>query len=260
MQQAKFELIKVFSDPKLNFHGNTSVVVQLPSPLPASQLQQIAADWRQPATTFLWQQDKQWHVRWFAPDAEIGLCGHGSLAAAAFLGKEANHELELLANDQKINVTYGEPYCQISLKAIKSSKAHPPQGLAEALGAEVVEYHRTNNKDIVVLQNDEAVAACQPDFGALANLKPFGYAITALGKDCDFVSRTLVPKVQQLEDPATGSSHAALAEFWGLRLEKNHLIGHQLSARGGLFICDRVDGQIILKGQFESLASGWQSL
>ncbi|MGB0178260.1 MAG: PhzF family phenazine biosynthesis protein, partial [Owenweeksia sp.] len=84
----------------------------------------------------------------------------------------------------------------------------------------------------------------------------FGYVVTAAGNKVDFVSRTLVPHVQQLEDPATGSSHALLTPFWAKRLGKNTLYAHQLSSRGGAFNCTYNDEKVQLNGRFSILATG----
>ena len=82
-----FSLIEVFNAPALQFKGNTAAVVWLDQPLKEEEMQTIATDFNQPATTFLWPSSRinAYHVRWFAPDEEIGLCGHGSLAAIVFL-------------------------------------------------------------------------------------------------------------------------------------------------------------------------------
>ena len=63
-----------------------------------------------------------------------------------------------------------------------------------------------------------------PDFQKLRTMEMFGYIVTApsSSEEIDFVSRTIIPHVQQLEDPATGSSHAALVPFWANKLNKNN--------------------------------------
>ena len=88
------------------------------------------------------------------------------------------------------------------------------------------------------------------------NLRNSVYSVTALGDEVDFVSRTLIPHVQQLEDPATGSSHAALTPFWRERLKKDRMVAHQLSKRGGKFVCEMENEQVKLTGSFSMLAKG----
>lgn len=256
-----FSLIEVFNEPKLNFKGNTAAVVLLEKPIDKSEMQQIAKDFMQPATTFLWPKDKlEYAVRWFAPDSEIDLCGHGSLAAIAYLAINKGISEAVALQFENGTIT-GEAssnnFASISIKAIPiTRKESIPSLLEEALDVKILEHFSTANKNIVLLENEEVVKNMKPDFGKLRQMKTFGYAVTAKGNEVDFVSRTLVPHVQQLEDPATGSSHAALLPFWAERLKKNKLTAHQLSERGGKFNCELSNGQAHLGGNFTELAKG----
>jgi len=255
----KFKIIEVFNSEKLGFRGNTSAVVELPNELAETKLQEIAQDFQQPATTFIWKSRGEWYVRWFAVDAEIALCGHGSAAAAAYLGERGCKQITLHAPTLKVNVeSEADRSFSIETDVIEHSTASPPLGLEEALGEKVLEYYHTSNKDIAVLKDENAVKNCQPLFESLARFEPFGYAITASASDGDFVSRTLVPKVKQLEDFATGSSHAALAPFWAKRLNKNELKARQLSTRGGYFECfvKPESNMVQLRGSYKVLAEG----
>ena len=261
MANFPFSIICVFNSQPYSFRGNTAAVVLMEKPWSEARMQELAADFNQPATTFLWPAGDrdQFHVRWFAPDAEIDLCGHGSLAAIAFLSE--NQGLD------SITLLYGHgslqgkrlsgESCSITLDIIPViSQEAIPERLAEALGIPVSAYFTTNNKDIVLVKNEQDLKSMKPDFAQLRKTETFGYAVTAPGDMVDFVSRTLVPHVQQLEDHATGSSHAALAPFWAERLNKSILSAHQLSPRGGRFICEVTQDQVHLMGDFEVMAEG----
>ena len=257
-----FSIIAVFTDPTLDFTGNTSAVVLTEKSLAEVDMKQLAADFNQPATTFLWPSESAntYSVRWLAPDEEIGLCGHGSLAAIAYLAHYENLK-------GKINLQYkggsitgfqnNDGSCSMELDAIPvTGEEEPSDILIEALGIPVKAYFTTRNKHIVVIENESDLARMKPDFAKLRELDVFGYSVTATGSTADFVSRTLVPHVQQLEDHATGSSHAALAPFWSNRLAKSELTAHQLSKRGGKFICQVKGDSVILKGRFHIVAEG----
>ncbi|WPP49959.1 PhzF family phenazine biosynthesis protein [Catalinimonas niigatensis] len=263
--QSHFSLIEVFDDPSQGFKGNTSTVVWLEKEPDAASMQAIAADFNQPATTFLWSEDKssasEFRVRWFAPDAEIGLCGHGSLAAIVYLSiqRSVKGTITLYFPEGQLQGEMQEGgKCSIILDAIPVlSEDKIPEVLEAGLGIPVKAYYATTNKHIVVVESEESLKNMKPNFAKLRESAAFGYAVTAPGDEVDFVSRTLVPHVQQLEDPATGSSHAALAPFWGKKLEKKRMVGHQLSKRGGKFACELVEGdRVILSGQFNILAEG----
>ncbi len=257
-----FFLLEVFNEPSLRFKGNTAAVVWLTHPWKEDTMQAVAADFNQPATTFLWPSSRinAFQVRWFAPDGEIGLCGHGSLAAIVFLSsfQDMQGAITLIYRDGQIQgAMHAENTASISLDPIPVvAEEKVPETLPEALGVPVKGYFSTDNKHIVLVENEEVLQKMQPDFARLRTLPTFGYAVTAPGDTVDFVSRTLVPHVQQLEDHATGSSHAALAPFWGKRLEKDRMVAHQLSRRGGKFICTLEKDQVKLSGTFALLAKG----
>ncbi len=154
---ARSNLVAVFDHPEKNLKGNTAAVIFLDQAISAERMQSIAFDLNQPATSFLWPSDKpsHYHVRWFAPDGEIGLCGHGTLAAVACM-KES---VTLLAGEyhltgKKLTASQAE----MDLDAISVlQETHPPQGLEEALGVSVKGYFKTENKDIVLLENESMV-------------------------------------------------------------------------------------------------------
>ncbi len=252
-----FECIAVFDDPELGARGNIAAVIVLEESMPEQAMQRIATDLSQPATTFLWPTGEQgsYHVRWFAPDAEIGLCGHGTLAAVAALQQSVT--LYAQSGQQLSGHIVDNSYASMQLAAIPvTSSPKPPDGLEKALGVSIKGYFKTNNKDIVLLENESSLVSMDPDFGALQKIDVFGYAVTAPGDSCDFVSRTLVPHVRQLEDHATGSSHAALVPFWSDKLGKSSLKGIQRSPRGGVFQCDIQRDLVTLTGHFSQVING----
>lgn len=255
--KASFKIISVFIAPELGFRGNNSAVVEFKEPKTTEYMQLIAADFNQPATTFLWKRNDELNVRWFAPDAEIDLCGHGTLAALAYIDQE--QEIELNYNDGIISgYKYNNNRYIMILNSIISSKAgNPDQAIIKGLHTEIKDYFSNENKNIVLLPDENMVRQLKPDFEILKNMDPFGIIVTAPGNEVDFVSRTFVPKVQQLEDYATGSSHAALTAFWASRLGKTKLTAHQLSPRGGKFICELNGNKVLLSGEARIIAEGF---
>mgnify|MGYP003652853722 FL=1 len=254
-----FCIVTVFHDIDQNIKGNTAAVIELTSNLETENCAALAEEFNQPATSFIRKEKEgQYAVRWFAPDGEIGLCGHGSLAIAAYLHEvKGEDKATLHFKDGIIQVGFNGEHYFIWIEPIEiiEHKA-PPAGLAEALGTSIVDYFTTNNKDIVLVISEEVLKNLKPDFPALAQLEPFGYAVSAPGNHSDFVSRTFVPKVKQLEDHATGSSHAILTPFWSERLMRSELKAYQLSPRGGCFICEMHLNKVLLKGNAKIWAQG----
>ncbi len=262
-----FELIQVFDDPNTGFRGNIAAVCLMDNMPDNSVLQRLASDIAQPATTFLVKSsDIKYQVRWFAPDGEIGLCGHGSLAAVAYLINRS-----LITDTCELKYSSGSIHgrlessdaASIQLQGIPTlAQLEPDQALLDGLGKRVIEYWQSPNKHIVVLEDELALREMEPDFARLRDRETFGYCVTAKSKKVDFVSRTLVPHVGQLEDHATGSSHAALVPFWANRLGKSDLHAEQLSPRKGRFFChyQSTENLVKLEGHFSLIAEGWLKL
>jgi PhzF family phenazine biosynthesis protein len=263
MSTTPFSIITVFNDQALSLRGNPCAVVLLDEPWTDEQMQRTAADLNQPATSFIWKADeaRNYYVRWFAPDEEILLCGHGTLATVAFLSDRLQAQEQIVLQHRTGMVSgkrLSDTECRMTLNSLAVTKEIPvPPLLPEALGIPVVAYYTTPNKNLVVVESEKDLRNMKPDFAKLRQSETFGYIVTALGEEADFVSRTLIPHVQQLEDHATGSSHAVLAPFWADRMNKSKFLAYQLSPRGGKFTCEiKKESFTQMTGQFKILAQG----
>ena len=86
------------------------------------------------------------------------------------------------------------------------------------------------------------------NFKKLMNLNLRGVIITAPGIECDFVSRFFVPKYGINEDPVTGSAHTQLTPYWSEKLGKSKLQAKQISARGGILLCEQKGNRVLISG------------
>ncbi|WP_446938426.1 PhzF family phenazine biosynthesis protein [Pseudomonas aeruginosa] len=128
--------------------------------------------------------------------------------------------------------------------------------LEQALGLPPVDVLGSTDKLLVLLESEEAVRACRPDFAALARLPWRGVIVTARGLQKDFVSRFFAPAMGVDEDPVTGSAHCSLIPYWAQRLNKLSLTAQQCSARGGELWC-RLEGErVSIAGHAVLVASG----
>ena len=98
---------------------------------------------------------------------------------------------------------------------------------------------------------DEAtLRALKPRHSLLREMPVRGVIATARSSgEFDFVSRFFAPGSGIDENPATGSSHTALAPFWAARLKKNEMTGYQASARGGVIKVRLQGSRVVLSGQ-----------
>ena len=250
------KLISVFCEGS-SFLGNIAAVIELEKAIETKEMQAIARDLNQPATTFIIpEKNGEKYIRWFAPDAEIPLCGHGLAAAVAYYIELGQKMVSFNYSKGKVSGKSFRDGFEINIKKGSYLKEETPNGLEEYLGADIIEHYSSTDKNIVLLKDEKTLKELKPNFSALAKLKPFGYAVTAPSDHVDFVSRTLVPKVQQLEDHATGSSHTVLVPFWAEKLGKNQLKTYQLSPRGGAFNCLVNDNEVILRGNYKEIVIG----
>ncbi|HEY6867102.1 MAG TPA: PhzF family phenazine biosynthesis protein [Candidatus Eisenbacteria bacterium] len=129
----------------------------------------------------------------------------------------------------------------------------PPAALVEGLGTAPLETQRARDYMAVFASADE-VRTLRPDLGPLASLDARGVIVTApggaaAGNGPDYVLRFFGPAVGVPEDPATGSAHCTLMPYWAKRLGRARLASHQLSARGGEFVCERRGARVGIAGR-----------
>ena len=126
--------------------------------------------------------------------------------------------------------------------------ANTPAALIDGLGKTPAEVWQIEDNYFAVYQSEQEVRSIHPDFRLLETLHPAGVAITAPGRDADFVSRYFAPSYGIPEDPVTGSTHCSLAPYWAQRLGKQMLHARQVSERGGEIWCEVKEKRVILKG------------
>jgi predicted PhzF superfamily epimerase YddE/YHI9 len=122
-----------------------------------------------------------------------------------------------------------------------------PAALLEGLNRQPLEVLKAEDY-IAVFAVEDDIRAIKPDLAKLAELDLRGVAITARGREADFVSRFFGPKVGVPEDPVCGSAHCELAPYWQEKLMKNKFSARQLSKRGGEVGCEVSGSRVILTG------------
>lgn len=244
------------------FCGNPAVVALGPSQ-PDAVLLAMAAEFNQSETAFLVPQGRaRYQLRWFTPEVEVDLCGHGTLAAAHMLwqtGAVAEDEVirfetrsgELLARRE------GE-WIWLDFPCIPLTPLTLDPAYAVALGCKPLQTLAAGSKFLLELASEEEVRALTPDFQALRALPGRGLMVTAPSRDPDhdFVSRYFAPWVGVDEDPVTGSNHCALVPFWAKRLGKQQLRARQISPRGGDLRLELQGERVLMAGQGLTLWQG----
>ena len=220
------------------FSGNPAAILlfdELPS---EDVLATIAAENNLPATAFLARDasgEADFHIRWFSPTVEIGLCGHGTLAAGYAMLRESGSDCVSFATLSAGNIEVrceGEAF-ELCLPALPTTQGRRPEVEALLGGVPQETWLGVNRYGIYRFENEQQLRALKPDFAALAKLGNDQFICTAPGDNSDIVSRVFVPGGGTDEDSVTGSAHAALAPFWAPRLGRNEFTAHQASPRGG---------------------------
>lgn len=236
------------------FKGNPAAVCLLPQTYDDATLQAIAAEMNLSETAFLlrsgrqpWAESETFLLRWFTPQVEVRLCGHGTLSAAAVLFDA----VEVAAPQVTFQTLSGDLIARrtddgaivLDFPLDPPLACAPPPDVLEALGvaqARMAACGAGAEKLLLNFERAEEVRNLQPDFAALRNAPSMaayqGLIVTAPGDPdtpYDFVSRFFAPAVGIDEDPVTGSAHTLLAPYWAERLGKREMLAYQASARGG---------------------------
>jgi PhzF family phenazine biosynthesis protein len=236
------------------FTGNPAVVCVMDKWLPDALLQQLAAENNQPATAFLVREAEKYSIRWFGPEYEIDLCGHGTLAAAYVVFnilKPASQEIMLVHPAVgQLHVKRANDLIVLDLPVKDFSPSPASHLLEEGLGIKPEEiYEFKKERVLVILKTETEVKKLAPDIQLLKQLEHRGIIVTAPGETADFVSRVFYPKKNIFEDAVTGSSYCLLVPYWSKRLKQNKFHASQLSQRGGTVFCELVNNRVYLSGK-----------
>lgn len=244
------------------FKGNPAAVCPLEDWISEELMQSIAAENNLSETAFFVENNQEFDLRWFTPQAEVALCGHATLASAHVLVKHLNYPEKKITFHTKSGPLYvhvnSEGY-SLDLPSDNIQKMPCPILLKKALSIEPVQSFKGKTDYLIILKSQSEVEKIVPNFSLLKTADVRGVIVSAKGDNEDFVSRFFAPAVGVDEDPVTGSAHTTLVPFWAAELDKERLTALQLSKRQGrligVFRQDRVEliGQAItyLIGEIE---------
>lgn len=248
--------------------GNPAAVVPLDTWLDAALMQAIAAENNLAETAFFVKRpDGAYDLRWFAPDREVDLCGHATLASAWVIFNvldKAVQEARFHTRSGELIVTRGDDDYAMSMPSASSQPLHAP-ALAAAIGqclnssapselhiadkggagarAVIAVWDTPDQIKALTLGADLQDVLMREHCGSLIATAPGG------GNPYDMVSRFFAPYYGVPEDPVTGSAHCALTPFWSARLGKSRLKARQASARGGDLLCTHANERTIIQGR-----------
>ena len=248
----KIPIYQVDAFASVIFKGNPAAVCPLKEWLPDQVMQNIAMENNLSETAFFIEDNGIYHIRWFTPKAELDLAGHPTLATAHIILNELDKNINTINFQTKIGDTL-----KVNLDKnlyIMDFPSRPPKNineidiLYEALGKKPREL--LAHRDLIaIFDNEEEIKSIIPNMSKLMQLSYPSIVISAIGNKVDFVSRNFAPKLGIPEDPVTGSSHCELIPYWSKILNKNEMIAHQLSERGGEIYCGYNNERVSLGGE-----------
>ncbi|MFQ3169832.1 MAG: PhzF family phenazine biosynthesis protein [Limisphaerales bacterium] len=263
--QAEIPILQIDAFADEPFTGNPAAVCLLDAEPPGDWMQQVAAEMNLSETAFAWPSEGDFELRWFTPVAEVDLCGHATLATAFALWEtgrvDFDVDISFATRSGVIEVRCEQGMIKMDFPAEPATSCEPPNGLAKALGAEILWCGNNRLDYLVQVANEQTLLDLRPDFVSLAKLDTRGVIVTAAAEsdNADFVSRFFCPALGIDEDPVTGSAHCCLAPFWADRLGRDELTGFQASKRGGFVRCEVIGDRVDLGGGAVKIFSGTMS-
>ena len=222
MPTFRYVIADVFTDRPLA--GNQLAVFTDAREIPDEQLQPLAKEMNFSETVFVYPAEQGGHVkiRIFTPAAEMPFAGHPVLGTAFVLAgplQLVTINLETLKGIVPVEleregarIVFGrmsQPIPEVSpfdqeaelLAALRIERSELPIELYD-LGITFV---------YIALPSEEAVAALEPDFAALARIQGYVGTYCFAGSGTRWKARMFAPADGVPEDPATGSAAGPLA-------------------------------------------------
>ena len=258
MKHIDFYMIDAFTDT--TFGGNAAAVCPLTEWLPDEILLKMSQQHNQSETAFFVTTDSGFELRWFTTQGEINLCGHATLAAAHVIFEHLDYPDTTIHFETRfvgpLTVTRSGEWLTLDFPAWNTESVIPPPLLLETLGITEYKEVRVARDYMVVMENQQQIAAVRPDIHAMLPLGKM-VCITAPGdREYDFVSRFFCPGEAVAEDPVPGSAHSMLKPYGAEKLNKTQMLARQVSERGGDLRCKLVGDRVHIGGQATTYLTG----
>ncbi len=238
------------------FGGNPAAVCPLETWLGDDVLQAIASENNLSETAFFLpsaNDGADMDLRWFTPAIEVDLCGHATLASAHVLFDHLDWSADVIRFATRSGVLSVSRSTDSYVMDLPNRQP-VPGALSPALRdvfdiapADYLQDRPGDGMNMAVFNDAQFVRNWTPRLDVIAGLEGDGLIITAPGDidGVDCVSRYFAPNAGIPEDQVTGSAHCVIAPYWCARLDRDRVLAHQVSARGGELRCrvhgDRVD-------------------
>lgn len=236
------------------YKGNPAAVCLLDSTISELTMQKIAQEIPVPTTAFVQKKGNDFFLKWFTPEMEIPICGHGTIASAFIVWQQSILPLDSPITFQTLSgplqARWFNELVEITIKKYKLEEIECPSELEEWLGTKPKYVGKTDLDYIVELSHEEYIADFEPDFSAMKQFPVRGVCITSMSNEegIDIVSRFFSPAQGIDEDHVNGSTHGALGPYWCEKLSIESIVSKQLSKRGGLLYVTPKEKDVAIAG------------
>jgi PhzF family phenazine biosynthesis protein len=225
-------------------------------------MQNVAREMAVSETAFLYPEKGGYCLRWFAPGAEVDLCGHATLASAHILWEkgfaEKDEKLFFFTKSGTLAASLNDGWIELDFPVLDEEEEETYEELAEALDVEPVYVGRNAFDYLVEISSEDSLRKLEPDLARIAAITARGVCVTAVSSspEYDFVSRLFAPGIGIPEDPVTGSTHCCLGPYWMKKLGKDTFYAYQASQRGGYLKVQVRDDRVLICGKAVTVFAG----
>lgn len=242
------------------FSGNPAAVCPLENWLDDMTMKKIAAENNLAETTFYVKEKDGFRLRWFTPEVEVDLCGHGTLASAHVLFSHegfSGNTVSFASRSGELKVSKKGNHLMLDFPADHFKQVEVTADMVQWFSAKPIEAYKGRSDYMLVFKSEAEVAAIRADLAVIGRLTDCrGVIVTAKGDSVDFVSRFFAPQIGIPEDQVTGSAHTTLTPYWSANLQKIELEAVQLSPRKGFLNCKHSVERIEISGQAKTYLIG----
>ena len=242
-----------------DFLGNPAGICPLDAWLSDEDMQFIAASNNLSETVFFVPEDDGYKIRFFTPNKEVDLCGHGTLASAWVLFElyafQTPH-IHFYCRAGTLVVRKVGLYYQMSLPILPFEAIILEEDFLQRLNHRPKETYRSTYDVLCVYEHPEEVESICIDASSWSNFAYRGIIITAPGIRTDVYSRCFFPGCDVFEDPVTGSAHAVLTPYWCKKLNQAKITAEQGFKRRGALSCALSTQHVLIDGQCKLYLEG----
>ncbi len=198
----KLELFQIDAFTDTIFGGNPACVVPLTNWLPDEMLFKITKENAVAETAFFINNGNKIALRWFTPEIEMDLCGHATLATAHSLKtimgyKSDKFIFETLSGDLIVQVE-NDTY-HLDFPSRMPIKCELPENISKSLNIQPNEVLKSRDYLLIYdSENDIKNISINKNYFDQVYLETGGVIVSAIGENCDFVSRFFSPQASIL--------------------------------------------------------------